>query len=187
MRTFPRLSPGSGPWTSERHGQVVAFGVLTGLGGAVAVAAFAYGIWIDEGRVGAGMLPLAVGLILLLTCGSLFVAALRRTLAGRGPAADADSGPGTDARGRSRAERVRNLRIVFALTLAMVAALPHIGLLLAFGAYITAVSTLVEKRPWYTSLAIAAAAVAALHIVFGVLLGVPLPGWTLTPGIGGSS
>ncbi|MFC3999608.1 tripartite tricarboxylate transporter TctB family protein [Nocardiopsis sediminis] len=186
MKTIPLFSPGTGSGAPARHGQLIAFGVLTGLGGAVAVAAFAYGIWIDEGRVGAGMLPLVVGLILLATCGGLFVSALRRTLAGKVPA-PGGTGPGTDARGRSQGERVRNLRIVFALTLAMVVALPHIGVLLAFGAYITAVSTLVEKRPWYSSLAIAAAAVAAVHIVFGVLLGVPLPGWTLTPVIGGSS
>ncbi|MFC7331041.1 tripartite tricarboxylate transporter TctB family protein [Marinactinospora rubrisoli] len=182
MRRLPIPRPGSG--APAQYGQVVAFGVLTGLGGAVAVAALSYGVWLDEGRVGAGLLPLVLGLLLLLTCGALFAAALRRALTRRSPAPGTDSG--TDPRGRTQAERVRNLRVVFALTLAMVAVLPYVGILVAFGGYVTAVATLVERRPWYAALATAAAVVAAVHLVFGVLLGVPLPGWTLTPAIGGA-
>ncbi|GAA3732161.1 hypothetical protein HDA32_000544 [Spinactinospora alkalitolerans] len=163
-----------------RHGQLIAFGVLTGLGAAAAVAAVGYGVWSDEGRIGAGFLPLTVGLVILLTCGILFAVGLRRALTGGTPAPDRPTG--TDARGRGPAERARNLRIVFAVTLAMVAALPYVGLLTAFGVYITVISTVVEKRRWYVSLGIALAVVTAVQVVFGILLGVPLPGWTLTPG-----
>ena len=56
---------------------------------------------------------------------------------------------------------------------------PLCGFLLSFGALVLFISVWVEHRPWVTAIVVTAVSVAVVHVVFVLLLGVPLPGGAL--------
>jgi hypothetical protein len=165
--TGPAPLPTAGP-----GGQAIAFGVLAALGAAVFGTSFGFGILLDGGRVGPGLLPMVLGLLLLLLAGVQLLVRLRRLRAG-GEAAPA--GGGTDVFGRTDAQRVRQLwQVVIALPVTVLL-VPLLGFLPAFGLLVLFVSAVVERRPPLVALLVAAIAVAAGYGVFEEFLDVPLP------------
>ena len=155
-------------------GQAVAFGVLAALGAAVFVTSFGYGILREGGRVGPGLLPMVTGLLLLLLSGVQLLARLWR------PSAAADAPPagygdGVDVLGRTRAERVRHLRMVVLALPVAVLLVPLLGFLAAFGLLVLFISAAVERRRVPVALLATVLAVAVGYGVFAVFLDVPLP------------
>ncbi len=158
------------------------------LGIAAAVIASGYGVTQDNGQVGAGFLPVALGAIMALLAGADVVMALREreerapdeggSLAAEVDAAAIDhvaESPDVDALGRTQRQRNRMLVIVAAMLLGALLLVPVLGLLLSLGALMLAVAIGVERRPVVSSTIVTVVVVGAFHLVFGVLLRVPLP------------
>ena len=187
--------------TTHAWGELTAFGVLVVLGGAIFASSFGYGIFLEENRVGPGFLPMLLGLLLVLLSGSQLVAALRssrpqpvsvlETLVGSAGAATEtpatssaqDDEPGIDVLGRTHGFRVRQMRMVVAATFVTLLLVPYAGFLLAFGALVLFIATVVERRSWLSAVAITATAVAVVYGVFAVFLNVPLPTGLFTSGV----
>jgi putative tricarboxylic transport membrane protein len=161
----------TGPRSVPRMGEVAVFGVLTLLGVGVAWASLDYGLTLENGQVGPGLMPAVSGVLLA----ALGVALLVRTR-GAGPTeAATEEDDEVDIHGRTRPARIRQLWIVFALLLATIVAVNVLGFLVAFGGFVLVVSTWVERRRVLSSLALTATACAVIYAVFVVFLRVPLP------------
>lgn len=145
------------------------YGVLTLLGVGVAWASVGFGLTLDNGQVGPGLLP-AVSGALLAVLGMALLLRTRRT-----PAAEPAGDNGVDIHGRTPEARIRQLRIVFGLLLATIVAVNVLGFLIAFGLFVLVVSTWVERRKLLPSLVMTVAACAVIYAVFVVFLRVPLP------------
>ncbi len=175
------------------RGELVAYGVLVVLGGAVFVSAFSYDVFLEGSRIGPGFLPMLLGVLLVLLSGAALVSSLRssrpepvsvlETLAGADDVPDetttaapvGEEDPGVDVLGRTPRERVKQMRIVVAATFVTLLLVPYAGFLLAFGALVLFIATVVERRSWLSALAITGVAVAVVYGVFAVFLDVPLP------------
>jgi len=174
------------------RGELVAYGVLVVLGVAVLVSSFTYDVFLEEKRIGPGFLPMLLGVLLVLLSGAALISSLRssraepvsvlETLAGAddgtsdaAAAASAEGESGVDVLGRTPKERVKQMRIVVAATFVTLLLVPYAGFLLAFGALVLFIATVVERRSWLSALAITAVAVAVVYGVFAVFLNVPLP------------
>ena len=180
----------------RRSGEAVTYAALAVAGLVAALVAVGYGVFAEGGRVGPGFLPLAAGLVTAILCGACAARALRTSgrevddAAVHGPAkaagpAGADDYPDIDTTGRTEGQRVRNLWVVFGLTLVCIAIVPVLGFLLAFGLLVLVISTAVERQSLVRSLAISAMAVGVVYGVFGLFLSVPLPGGLLGLGTEG--
>jgi len=159
--------------TREPIGQAVVFGLLAALGATVLVSSFGYGILRDGDRVGPGLLPMVVGLLLLLLSGWQLVTRLRGST--RGPVAAAPVGPETDVLGRTQARRIRQLRMVVVALPITILLVPVLGFLPAFGICVLFICAVVERRRPVQALLVTAVAVAVVYGIFGVFLDVPLP------------
>jgi putative tricarboxylic transport membrane protein len=172
-------------------GELMAYALLTVLGGAVLATSFGYTVLFDDGRVAPGFLPMCAGGLLMLLSGVQLVARLRGTatphhdpladvvsseaVAEKTPAGTASAEVETDVLGRSVRDRVRNLRVVIGATVLAVVVAPLLGFLVAFGALVFFISTVVERRPLLRAAGITAIAVAVVYAVFVEFLTVPLP------------
>jgi putative tricarboxylic transport membrane protein len=170
------------PETAGSRAQAVAFGVLALLGAAVLGTSFGYGILGEEGRVGAGLMPMVTGLLLLLlSAGQLLTRLLRDGRDGqtretaRSSDPGADASPGVDVFGRTETERVRHLWTVVVALPVVVLLVPLVGFLAALGLLVLFVSAVVERRPPLVALLVTAIAVAAGYGIFAEFLDVPLP------------
>lgn len=152
--------------------QAIAFGVLAALGAAVLVTSFGYGILGEEGRVGPGLLPMVLGLLLLLLSAFQLLVRLRRLRSGE---REAPTGGGVDVFGRTDAQRVRQLWMVVIALPVTVLLVPLLGFLPAFGLLMLFVSAIVERRPPLVAVVVTVVAVAAGYGVFEEFLDVPLP------------
>ncbi len=174
------------------RGELAAYALLTAAGGCLVVTSFGYGLRNEDGSIGPGLLPLAIGSCMVVLAGFELARRLRgsRTphrdllaeVAGNAVAEPADPGgppDGTDIFGRTEAERVRQLWTVVAAMLGAILLVPLCGFLFAFGALVLFISVWVERRPWVTAIVVTAVSVAVVHVVFVLLLGVPLPGGQL--------
>lgn len=170
-----------------RAGEATVYGVLALLGGVAAVVGSGYGLLQDGGRVGPGLVPTVAGALLALLAMVLMVRAVRERR-GRArakapstapvvdePVADQPATDEPDLFGRTQAERVRHLWVVFGLLLVTIVAVTLLGFLVAFGAFVLVVSIWVERRRPAGSLVIAVAASAVIYLVFELFLRVPLP------------
>ena len=141
-------------------------GVSSGCLGAIAIAAAIAALRLDPwqgGAPGPGLFPLLAALILLGTS----MAAGLQSLQGAGDP--------------ERADRGRLLRYAAAIS-AFAFAFIVLGAALATFGFIAGVLRGIERFRWLHALAIAALLAALLWLVFGRLLGVPLPAGLL--GIG---
>lgn len=86
-----------------------------------------------------------------------------------------DEDSGVDIFGRTAAQRVRQLWTVVGALLLTVALVPIAGFPLSFGALVFFVSTVVERRPLLVASLVTALSLLAVHLVFVMFLGVPLP------------
>jgi hypothetical protein len=149
--------------------ELATYAVLAVAGAGVAAGSFSYGLLVDGGLVGPGLLPLVAGVLVFAFSGALLARAWR----GQVPVDDAPVEP----------RRVRVVWVVFGLLLVTLLLAPLIGFLPAFGLFVFVVSRFVERRPWWWSVVVAVLAGVVLYVVFVVFLNVPLPGGPL--GLGG--
>jgi hypothetical protein len=170
----------------RRSGEAVTHAVLAAVGLAAAAGGAAYGVLAEGGRVGPGFLPLAAGLLTAGLSGACAVLAARRTTLGLdGDEAGGDAGPdpddekGVDITGRTEPQRVRNVWVVFGLTLGALVLVQLLGFLVAFGLLVVVIGAVVEKQSLGRSVVIAVVAVGVVYAVFGLFLSVPLPGGLL--------
>ena len=159
---------------AARAGEVAVFAGLTLLGAAAVVGGLHYGLFIGHGRIGPGMMPTASGALLCLLGALLTMRSLQEADGAETPEAEGDP-EGLDIFGRTRADRIRNLWIVFALLLVAILAVTVLGFLIAFGAFVLVVSVWVEQRKPATALLIAVGACLVIYLVFELFLRVPLP------------
>jgi hypothetical protein len=140
-----------------------------------------YGIVKDDGEVGPGFLPLVTGLLLAALAAGSLVRTVRHIPSE--PAAPRPDEADADDQGRTEAQRVKILRIVFVMVLGAILLVPITGFLVAFGLLVFAISALVEGRRPLPAVAVSVATVAVIYAIFVLFLHVPLPGGLL--GIGG--
>ena len=174
--------------STDRAGadRLVASMVLTGLGLVAAVVGAGYGVLGDDSQVGPGFMPvLAGGLMVLFGLLDLGVG-LRTRPRGRDSAAAgsseetvADSSPRDDSDvdllGRTSRQRKRQLWVVFALVLGSLLVVSVLGFLLAFGLLVFVCSYAVERQRLLPSALVSTLSIVAVHAIFVLFLGVPLP------------
>ncbi|GAA0529975.1 hypothetical protein GCM10011581_29530 [Saccharopolyspora subtropica] len=149
-------------------GQVVVFAGLTLVGAGFAVSALGYRVLLPESRIGPGFLPLVAGSLLAVFSVLLLVQQLRHP-------AEAPADGGVDDSGRTPAQRARILRRVFVLLPAALLVVPVVGMVTAFGLLVLVISVWLEGRRPVAAVAISLVAAAAMHVIFVVVLRVPLP------------
>jgi disulfide bond formation protein DsbB len=157
-----------------RAGEVAVYGVLTLLGLVAAVVGAGYGLFQDGHKVGPGLMPTLSGALLAVLGAVLMVRAARERRAAL-PEEVAEAPDEPDLFGRTQAERVRHLWVVFGLLLLTIVAVTVLGFLVAFGAFVLVVSVWVERRRVVGSLVITVSACALIYLVFELFLRVPLP------------
>lgn len=174
---------------SPRIARAAFSAALALLGTAAAIGGWGYGIAQDNGQIGAGFLPVVLGVLMALLGGlDVVLTLLRReptdvvdglgTLGAEVDAAAIDTveeSPDIDALGRDQRQRNRMLATVSGMLLLAVLLVPVTGLLLSLGLLMLAVAIFVERRRVITSVLVTAITVGVFHLVFGVLLRVPLP------------
>lgn len=136
------------------------------LGTAYAAGARQFPYWTPAGP-GSGFLPFWLGVALALLGGLLLLQAGRRAPpSGRG-----------DPAGREavQAGSLRQLLLLSGATLALLVALPVLGLILASALFLLGVLRFLERRPWRQAVGVAAAMAILIHLVFARWLRVPLP------------
>lgn len=154
----------------KHRGEVVAYGFLAVAGAAAAVTAVRYGLFVEDGRVGPGLVPAVSGGLLAV----LGVVLLLRTRTAERPA-DRPSVEEVDIHGRDQAARVKQLWTVFGLLLLTIVAVNVFGFLVAFGAFVFVVSAWVERRGLLPSAVTTGIACAVVYALFVFFLRVPLP------------
>lgn len=174
---------------TPRIARVAFSAALALLGIAAAIGGWGYGVTQDNGQIGAGFLPLVLGVIMALLAGADTVTALLErkpdravdelgTLGSEVDEAAIDTVaemPDIDALGRSQKQRNRMLLIVSGMLLVAVLLVPVLGLLISLGLLMLTIAIFVERRSIITSVLVSVITVAVFHIVFGVLLNVPMP------------
>lgn len=156
--------------TVSGHGEALTYAAVTAVGAFAALYGRQYGLTTEDGEVGPGMIPVVAGGLLFGLGLCLLVRCLRS-----GPNVD-DAEPGDkDILGRTDADRVRHLWIVFGLLFLAINLVGILGLVAAFGLFVLAVFVAVERRPVLASVAITVCACAFVQVVFGIFLRVPLP------------
>ena len=80
-----------------------------------------------------------------------------------------------DALGRSQRQRNRMLLVVGGMLLGALLLVPVLGLLISLGVLMLTIAIVVERRPIISSVIVSVVAVGIVHLIFGVLLNVPLP------------
>ena len=159
---------------TARAGEVAVFAGLTLLGAGAFLGGLRYGLFTDNDRIGPGMMPAVAG-ALLCALGAVLTFRCLTGSDGGNEVTSRDQGDGVDILGRTQAERIRHLWIVFCLLLLAILAVAVLGFLVAFGAFVLVVSVYVERRGAITSLAIAVGACVVIYLVFELFLHVPLP------------
>lgn len=132
-----------------------------------------YGAFGNDGRVGAGFMPMLAGGLLVML-GVLDLALTRRAPRQRERAARSGAEE-MDLRGRSARQRQRLLVAVFGLLFVTIMAVQIVGFLLAFGLLILACSVVLERHRLLPSVLVSGIAVAVTYGVFVSFLHVPLP------------
>jgi hypothetical protein len=114
-----------------------------------------------------GLFPLAAGLLLAGSGAGLLLGRFRQGGAMASPA---------DLRFWAARSAARRVGAVVALTTLMVAAVPHLGFALAGVLGLPLLfRTVAPEAPWWHALGVGVLASLAVHALFGVLLGMPLP------------
>jgi putative tricarboxylic transport membrane protein len=174
---------------SPRIARAAFSAALALLGLAAAIGGWGYGVAQDNGQIGPGFLPVVLGILMVVLGGiDVVMTMLRREpvnvidqLDSLGTQVDAaaidtvEESPDIDALGRSQRQRNRMLATVSAMLLAAVMLVPLLGLLLSLGLLMLAIAIFVERRGVISSVIVTVVTVGVFHLVFGVLLRVPLP------------
>ncbi|WP_231444564.1 tripartite tricarboxylate transporter TctB family protein [Brevibacterium zhoupengii] len=186
------------PRNKPELADVVGTAILGVVGGVAAIMGFGYGITVEGGQVGPGMLPFLTGTFIFLassaeifrlffarvgTSGGRIMSAVEEIEANAAESMDAvaesrpDDSSSDDLDTFGRTEKQRNrapfyIFITFGVALALI---PVIGLIISLAAAILFLLLVVEKQKWWTSAATTIGAAVFVYIVFGLVLSVPLP------------
>ncbi len=152
-----------------RRNVLVAYGVLGVLGAAFFALSFQYDFSVRDGLVGPGFLPRIAGGALAVI-GILLVLQEVRT----GSVLAGDSGSDEAADKLNRRTVIKLVSVFAGITLALLLT-PVVGLLPAFTLLVLVLMILVERMPVVPSLIIGVTAGIVAHLLFGVVLQVPLP------------
>lgn len=138
----------------------VSAALLLGFAAAFSAGALKYYAYWGEGGPGPAFLPFWLGLVM---------AALAFFMLVRGPR------PADDVDWRPRAEGAKRVLVLIGLTLAFVALLKPLGMVVATALYLAAVMRYFERHAWWFTALVAAAAAAVNWAVFAYWLHVPFP------------
>lgn len=187
-----RTPPRNRPEVSD----VIGTAILGIVGAVAAIMGLGYGLTVEGGQVGPGMLPFLTGAFIFLasvaeifrlffarvgTSGGRIMSAVEDIEATAAEsidaAADAVSADGEAVDTFGRTERQRNrapfvIFLTFGIALALV---PVLGLIIALSGAILFLLLVVEKQKWWVSALATIRAAVFVYIVFGLVLSVPLP------------
>ncbi|EKU45764.1 MULTISPECIES: tripartite tricarboxylate transporter TctB family protein [Brevibacterium] len=187
-----RTPPRNRPEVSD----VIGTAILGIVGAVAAIMGLGYGLTVEGGQVGPGMLPFLTGAFIFLasvaeifrlffarvgTSGGRIMSAVEDIEATAAEsidaAADAVSADGEAVDTFGRTERQRNrapfvIFLTFGIALALV---PVLGLIIALSGAILFLLLVVEKQKWWVSALATIGAAVFVYIVFGLVLSVPLP------------
>lgn len=119
-----------------------------------------YAYWGDNGP-GPGFLPFWLGLVMAVLAALMLLRAVRAT----------DTGPPWLPRG----DGLRRLALVLGLTIAFVALLGVLGMVVGTVLFMTLVVRFLDRHPWPLTIAVALGVAAFNFMVFTFWLRVPLP------------
>jgi len=152
-----------------RRSVLIAYAVLAAIGAAFFALSFQYDFTVRGGLVGPAFLPRIAG-AMLAVIGLLLV--LQEVRSGSVLAGDSGS---DEAAGRiSRRTAIKLISVFAGIALALLLT-PVLGLLPALALLVLALMLLVERMPVLPSILIAVIAGVVAHLLFGVVLQVPLP------------
>lgn len=176
---------------------VLGTAILGAVGAVAAVMGLRYGLSVDSGQVGPGMLPFLTGAFIFLASAAeilrLFFArvgtsggrimsevenieaAASESVGSATSMTENASGEALDTFGRNAQQRNRAPFYIFFTFGVALAIVPVVGLLIALSAAILFVLVIIEKQKWWTSATATVGAAAFVYIVFGLVLSVPLP------------
>lgn len=152
-----------------RRSVLIAYGALGVIGAGFFALSFQYDFTVRDGLVGPALLPRVAGAILAVI-GLLLALQEWRS----GSVLAGDSGSDEQAEKLDRRTVVKLLSVFGGITAALLIT-PVIGLLPALTLLALALMIVVERMPVVTSLIIGVAAGVVGHLLFGVVLQVPLP------------
>lgn len=154
--------------------ETVTLGVIGLVGAYMALSSFEYGLKTNDAWVAAGTMPLVVGTLLFVLALVLLLKAVRETPLVSEPAT-AEADDDVDIFGRTAPQRVRQLWIVAVALGVAIALVSVLGFPVAFGALVLFIATVVERQRLHVAVLITVAALVAVHLIFVMFLGVPLP------------
>ncbi|MEV7631426.1 tripartite tricarboxylate transporter TctB family protein [Microbacterium sp. NPDC089318] len=164
--------------STARTARAASTATLAVLGVVAAIIGASYGVLQDNGQIGAGFLPVALGVILaLLAIIDLAQTRIRRDadVDALAPELERDTGSDVDSLGRSQRQRNRMLVLVVGMLFIDLLLVPFTGLLIALGLLVVGIATIVERRHILYALIVGAVSITVVHLVFAVLLKVPMP------------
>lgn len=159
--------------SERRPGETAVIGLFLGAGVCFWVGALNLNFDDERFGVGPGAVPLVVSSLFVVVMMIAFIQSLvlrRRRSERRGGVSWAGIKHAAGEFGFSR-----DLFIVVGVLVLSLLLVPVVGLIPALAAMSFVCSWLVGRKPWWSSLIVAAAAAAVIHVVFDLLLGVPVP------------
>ena len=187
-----RTPPRNRPEVSD----VIGTAILGIVGAVAAIMGLGYGLTVEGGQVGPGMLPFLTGAFIFLasvagvfrlffarvgTSGGRIMSAVEDLEATAAESIDAASdavsadGEAVDTFGRTERQRNRAPFVIFLTFGIALALVPVLGLIIALSAAILFLLLVVEKQKWWVSALATIGAAVFVYIVFGLVLSVPLP------------
>lgn len=186
------------PRNKPELADVVGTAILGVVGGVAAIMGFGYGLTVEGGQVGPGMLPFLTGTFIFVassaeifrlffarvgTSGGRIMSAVEEIEANAAESIDAvaesrpddSSSDDLDTFGRTEKQRNRAPFYIFIAFGAALALIPVSGLIISLAAAILFLLLVVEKQKWWTSAATTIGAAVFVYIVFGLVLSVPMP------------
>ncbi len=144
-----------------RRADRIAGAVLLVSGVAFAAGALKYYTYWGPDGPGSAFLPFWLGVVMSLLAGVLLVDALR------------SRDPGTEW--LPRGEGLRRLVLVLGVTIAFVALLKFVGMILGTALFLIVLMRVLDRNPWPLTLSVAAATAGFNYLVFTYWLRVPFP------------
>ncbi|MFE2655889.1 tripartite tricarboxylate transporter TctB family protein [Brevibacterium sp. NPDC059310] len=193
MNTVTAKNP---PRNRPEVSDVIGTAILGVVGAVAAVMGIGYGLSVDSGEVGPGLLPFLTGTFIFLasvaeifrlffarvgTSGGRIMSAVEDIEATAAESIDSASeavstdGDEVDTFGRTEKQRNRAPFVIFATFGVALALVPVLGLIIALSLAILFLLIVVEKQKWWTSAAATIGAAVFVYIVFGLALSVPMP------------
>jgi hypothetical protein len=144
-----------------RRADRIAGAVLLAFAVAFSAGALKFYPYTGPGGPGSGFLPFWLGIVMAVLAGMLLASGLRAP----------DPGPEWLPRGEGR----KRLLIVLGVTIALVALLKYLGMILGTALFLVVLLRLIDRSPWPLALGVAALTAGVNWLVFSHWLRVPFP------------